>query len=394
MNLSGSADSLERGNFTSPKKKSSLNSAPTSTWRLWLNYILNLRVYFSYQKLQQIWLNLSYIDLIKCILGVSLLMLLAGICMELHYQTYVWQSTSLADFIKPVERTKCVYNGIDLNDDKSYRHHEQSKVDPAISSSLRNPSLKIGLLMVYDNREGSWDPALMQKVITNRKMYCSLHGYDLIDASDEIVQSRPTAWSKISATMSHLNKYDYIFYIDMDVVIMDLNRPVNIYLQDLSTADASQNKKIDFIMTGDWNGPNTGIWFARNSTWMTWFLSEAWKQTQLIPKTSPEGIPLPFEYEQRAFHYMLNTETWKERGLEAYQGKGWKDVSNHFLFLPQCCFNSYSIHPFYWKGEREVSQYVPGDFLVHFAGKKGKAKTYLLEYYLSEAEKKHRQYQI
>ena len=107
----------------------------------------------------------------------------------------------------------------------------------------------------------------------------------------------------------------------------------------------------------------------------------------MIPKKSPEGVSYPFEYEQRAFHFMLNTNAWKDRGLAAYEGKGSEDIASHFKFLPQCAMNSYSLHPFYWKGEREVSQYVPGDFLVHFAGKKGKAKTNLLEYYLMESKK-------
>jgi hypothetical protein len=37
-----------------------------------------------------------------------------------------------------------------------------------------------------------------------------------------------------------------------------------------------------------------------------------------------------------------------------------------------------------------VSQYVPGDFVIHFAGKKGKKKLHLLEHYLSIAEKQYK----
>jgi hypothetical protein len=37
-----------------------------------------------------------------------------------------------------------------------------------------------------------------------------------------------------------------------------------------------------------------------------------------------------------------------------------------------------------------VSQYVPGDFVIHFAGKKGRKKLHLLEHYLSIAETQYK----
>ena len=49
-----------------------------------------------------------------------------------------------------------------------------------------------------------------------------------------------------------------------------------------------------------------------------WFLRTAWSQVQLLKKTSLKGITHPFEYEQRAFHYLLDTEVWRDRGLERY----------------------------------------------------------------------------
>ncbi len=357
---------------------------PPSTLKKFINK------HISYSKLVNYWMNLSYLDIVKVIFGVSVIMLGMGMLVELHYHTYVWQSTSLADFLRPSTRTKCLYNDIDLNDDTNLAKTQSipKSSSKKFHAGMKRP--KIGVLMVYDNREGSWEPSLMNRVVENRKAYCSLHGYDLIDASKEIVLSRPTAWSKISSTLKHIHQYDYIFYIDMDVVIMDLQRPAEVYLSNHIDKEGKPLSSPDFIMTGDWNGPNTGVWLAKNSTWMTWFLKEVWKQEQMVEKKSPEGITYPFEYEQRAFHYMLNTEVWKSRGLPVYNGPGAKDVASHFVFLPQCAFNSYSLHPFYLKGEREISQYVEGDFLVHFAGKKGKAKTNLLDYYLGEAAKSQR----
>jgi hypothetical protein len=44
------------------------------------------------------------------------------------------------------------------------------------------------------------------------------------------------------------------------------------------------------------------------------------------------------------------------------------------------------MHPLEFRGNKEKSNYVPGDFLIHFAGKKGWKKVNLMEYYLKIAE--------
>src|SRR5690606_2547652 len=105
----------------------------------------------------------------------------------------------------------------------------------------------------------------------------------------------------------------------------------------------------DFIMTEDWNGPNTGAWIAKRSNFTHWFLQKAWNSTQFIPRASKEGIPFPFEYEQRAVHYLLQTDIWRQRGLESYPDA--VNVRKHFQFLPQCAMNSYILYPYYWNGD-------------------------------------------
>jgi hypothetical protein len=241
--------------------------------------------------------------------------------------------------------------------------------------------------------------------------------------------------------------YDYLLYIDMDVVIMQLHHP----LEGLLAAALRNDPQADFLLTGDWNGPNTGTWLAKahrpaphstphstlypgqhsgqqsgqhsgqhsnqpadhlarthhhrrnnniinhnnsensssttNLGFTNWFLRTAWAQTQLLQKTDKSGKPHPFEYEQRAFHYLLGTPVWKKRGLPSYEGgKSEREIRSHFQIFPQCAFNSYSLHPLDFRGDRDVSQYTEGDFLIHFAGKKGLKKVYLMEHYLNIVE--------
>jgi hypothetical protein len=128
----------------------------------------------------------------------------------------------------------------------------------------------------------------MQRVIRNRKEYCKKHGYYMINANSLVDRSRPAAWSKLkvmdhclhsqrennhsnndSSSNSNRNRnndsnmernikssihsdnsndspgnttkdnggkshseiyYDYLLYIDMDVVIMDINRRLEDYI--------------------------------------------------------------------------------------------------------------------------------------------------------------------
>jgi hypothetical protein len=181
--------------------------------------------------------------------------------------------------------------------------------------------------------------------------------------------------------------------MDMDVVVTNPLFALEDVIRAYPTADV--------IMTNDWSGPNTGMWFARNSPWTLQFLQLAWDEgAPLVAKTNSEtGRKHPFEYEQRVFHFLLGSEVWLGRGLPKYipspplataggELSSSEYIRKHFGFAPQCLFNSYSLHPFDSRlisgaASVETSQWVPGDFCVHFAGKKGRAKTDLIKHFVN-----------
>lgn len=308
------------------------------------------------------------IFLIICFIlfGFVITVYLAGLMLwYLHTVTYVWQSTTLANELYPITRTMCLVDNKQID-----------SVTPHVS-----PGNKIGVLFLFDDRDGTWNAPLMSRMLQNRQAYCKKYGYIAINANNLIDKSRPPAWSKLLAIEKHLStgKYDYILYMDMDVVIMNFSISLETFVE-------ASRPEADLIMTEDWGGLNTGIWFARNSSWTKWFLLKAWDQRQLMNKYSKDGIPHPFEYEQRAVHFLSQSRVWKERKLPKYDGNA-SEIARHIHVLPQCAFNSYSMHPLAWKGSRQVSQYVTGDFLIHFAGKKGQIKANLMDHYLSIAER-------
>mmetsp|Transcript_25210 Transcript_25210/g.42531 ORF Transcript_25210/g.42531 Transcript_25210/m.42531 type:complete len:376 (+) Transcript_25210:122-1249(+) len=287
---------------------------------------------------------------------------------NLHTYSYVWQSTVLADYIYSDLRASCQYD-----------------VAPAPSAAELQrrvtQKLKIGIIVLYGKGAvGEWGEDLMKEVMDNRYEYAKLHGYEVINANSHIDPSRPVAWSKLKAVRDSLPRYDYVMYVDMDAVIMQ----PDIAVERLIYA-TERGPSADIIMQNDWNGPNTGIWLAKNTAWTAEFLSLAWAQQQLVRKTSSSGVSHPFEYEQRAFHYLLDTEVWRSRALPTYGRDKSAELRTHLVFLPQCAMNSYTLHPLNFKHlhDRKKSQYVEGDFIIHFAGKKGAPKMNLLRHYLA-----------
>jgi len=140
--------------------------------------------------------------------------------------------------------------------------------------NLSENSYKIAILLIYqDDYNKQWNNQLMRRIINNRNVYAKLHNYDVINANHLIDNSRPIAWSKLLAVKYYLREYDYIFYTDMDAIIMNLFQPLSLFIEhenrhdvdvfknkeqtgDELIADVSQK---DIIMTNDWNGPNTGM---------------------------------------------------------------------------------------------------------------------------------------
>jgi hypothetical protein len=109
------------------------------------------------------------------------------------------------------------------------------------------------VLYIYGASEASsaWTKEFVEAIVDNRRKYCDKYGYSLLNGNQYIDSSRPAAWSKLLAVKHYLKYFDYIFYIDMDTVIMNDQLKLEHFI-------AAAPSRADFIMTTDWNGPNTG----------------------------------------------------------------------------------------------------------------------------------------
>ena len=129
-----------------------------------------------------------------------------------------------------------------------------------------------------------------------------------------------------------------------------------------------------------------GIFLMKNTSFNQWILTEAYKQSQLVTSHTRDNIPYPFEYEQRAFHYLIDSVVWSNRKLPLYSGEcvclvcvciyvctldtsimyttiyiyiyiysyigNIPLIRSHFIYMPQCVLNSYSLHPLYLSNKK------------------------------------------
>ena len=172
---------------------------------------------------------------------------------------------------------------IDFEKEKERENEDEDEDD-----MKKKKKLSIGLLYLYDGSPSggngndggeSWSEPLMSRVMLNRKKYCDRHGYHLINANHLIDRTRPAAWSKLRAIDHYLSikkdgiedsfnsttnnesqvkgavTYDYMLYVDMDVIIMNFELRLEDFILAANTRNGdSTNKFPEFIMTEDWKG--------------------------------------------------------------------------------------------------------------------------------------------
>jgi len=313
-------------------------------------------------------------------IAVAVVFCVLVVCYLLH-RDYAWQMILLLRVLPPT-RDRC---GPPLT-----RSPANTFSDHALH--LRSP-LKVGILMLFD--EAMLAQEMTQLSILNKKQYAARHGYELIVVHGaDVDTNRPPAWSKFLAMQRHLPRFNFLLFMDIDTLIMN----DEVRLEELAQVNGNGEK--DLIISEDWNGVNSGVFMLRNSTWSKWFLAEAFGSKGSEPEymatheRSREGVKYPFEYEQRAIHYLLQTSVWKSRGLPAFEPSttsipppGASDPWDHLRLMPQCAMNSYMLYPrlesilgLKVPSAYTAAQFVPGDFVVHMAGHKDANKQDLFRY--------------
>lgn len=117
--------------------------------------------------------------------------------------------------------------------------------------------------------------AYMARLVEPGKVrYCKWHGFDFIAYDAPLDHQRAAPWSKIIALQNHLDEYDWLFWTDVDSLILN----ERISLMDYVTLMGDQ----DCAFVRDPNGINSGNFLIRSCEWTRQYLARVYDQTQFV----------------------------------------------------------------------------------------------------------------
>ncbi|KAI8364258.1 galactosyl transferase GMA12/MNN10 family-domain-containing protein, partial [Blakeslea trispora] len=178
----------------------------------------------------------------------------------------------------------------------------------------------------------------------NKRAYATRHGYAFVARANEFAQqairpdARRTVWGKIDVIQKVLPKYEWLFWLDMDAVIMNQDQSIESLMDHLESTyynGTDFKDAIDFIVVrpGTDKMINAGVFLIKHSAWSLEFLREVQAREEWY-RQGPS-------YEQGAMWDVMREEKYMKRTL-------FLDRQNHV-------FNTFP------------KFYEAGDFVVHFA---------------------------
>jgi len=163
--------------------------------------------------------------------------------------------------------------------------------------------------------------------------YATKHSYDRITDISVYDRSRPISWFKIPLIQKYLSNYDYILWMDADVMVTNYDIKIETFIE--------QMQKDSFLLIArDLNNLNCGMFIIKNCEKSFEFLNDVWSRTEYI-----------------------NHPWWEQAAVI--------DIHSHYegvQIIPRHLshtFNGYD------KTTEPLYPWVRGDWVIHFAGKRG-----------------------
>ena len=178
----------------------------------------------------------------------------------------------------------------------------------------------------------------------NKRNYCKHHGYDFIEDESIWDKSKPIPWSKILLLLKYIENYDYIVWIDADILIMNMGIKIETFIE--------RYPGYDQISGSDWKMQNTGVWIIKNTMFSKLFLQEVWDNVY-DEKSDPRE------------RYM----NWEQGSVINLMDRNFMNCKDKIKVTYPEEMNSYWFN------------YFPGHFVLHFAGVRDELDSLIREYY-------------
>jgi hypothetical protein len=178
----------------------------------------------------------------------------------------------------------------------------------------------------------------LKKALDSKIEYCKKHGYTYRECHEEVWdRTRPIAWSKVplwKEVAGQSDQWDYVWISDADVWITNPELRLEDHVLPLLPVGK------DLLLTYDTcHHINTGNMILRPCKWAVDFFEKVWNQTDAI------------------YHIW-----WENKAVCDLMATSPEDVAHI-----ECTMEAYRFNA-YLRGHTGTRQWLPGDFLVHFAG--------------------------
>jgi hypothetical protein len=164
--------------------------------------------------------------------------------------------------------------------------------------------------------------------------HAKTHGYTRITEElpfDEV--ARELQWAKIPLIRKHLGDWDYIMWLDGDILITNQDRKIEDFINLIESGKF-------FFIGRDFQGLNSGVFIIQNCPLAHEFLKDVWEF---------QGFDRKLFHEQTAMDHYIEDPRYK---------KGVQVVPHEFISI----MNAYD-----YRMDARV-HWLPGDFCIHFAG--------------------------
>ena len=118
--------------------------------------------------------------------------------------------------------------------------------------------------------------ALLSRSAVSFERYAERWGWEVVLCTEDLGDGRPASWGTVRLLRSLLDEYDWVLFLDADVVIVDLEADIS--------AEVQEGKDL-YLVEHRWDGQytaNFGVVLIRASDWSRSFLDEVWAQEQFI----------------------------------------------------------------------------------------------------------------
>lgn len=141
----------------------------------------------------------------------------------------------------------------------------------------------------------------------NKRIYADKHGYDFVARAAEFAQEehrgRRLVWGKIGAMQKVLPHYEWLFWMDMDAVVADMDKDLREILKIAEEKKRPDQDEISLVVVRPVRDSklNAGVMLIKNTDWSRRFLNEVQTRSAWYAKSS---------YEQAAIWEVMTETAW------------------------------------------------------------------------------------